>query len=96
MSIGNRANGSHPARSDFGHLVVLPPADGSSLSQRHIATRRNSCPRGSLSQLRHPRPNSMAKKNISNPSTTLSITAATSGSRSSISAVENHVLALLA
>jgi hypothetical protein len=33
----------------------------------------------------------MAKKNISNPSTTLSITAATSGSRSSISAVENHV-----
>jgi hypothetical protein len=30
----------------------------------------------------------MAKKNISNPSTTLSITAATSGSRSSISAVE--------
>jgi hypothetical protein len=28
--------------------------------------------RGSLSQLRHPLPNSMAKKNISNPSTTLS------------------------
>lgn len=25
MSIGNRANGSHHARSDFGHLVVLPP-----------------------------------------------------------------------
>src|SRR6266508_4918538 len=47
MSIGNRANGSHHARSDVGDLVVLPPADGSSLSQRYIATRRNSCPRGS-------------------------------------------------
>jgi hypothetical protein len=34
MGIGNRANGSHHTRSDFGHLVVLPPADGSSLSQR--------------------------------------------------------------
>jgi hypothetical protein len=65
MSIGNRANGSHHARSDFGHLVILPPADVSSLSQRLIATRRNSCARGSLLQLRHPRPNSTAKKNIS-------------------------------
>src|SRR5919201_4314117 len=88
MGIGNRANASHHARPDFGRLVVLPPADGSALSQRHIAKRRNSCPRGSLSQLRHPHPSSMAKKNISNPSTTLSITAATSGSRSSISASE--------
>src|SRR5919197_2507338 len=35
MSIGNRANGSHHARPDFGRLVVLSPADGSSLSQRH-------------------------------------------------------------
>jgi hypothetical protein len=42
------------ARSGFGHLVVLPPAEGSSLSQRHIATRRNSCPRGSSSATRAP------------------------------------------
>jgi hypothetical protein len=45
MSIGNRANGSRHARSDVGHLVVLPSADGSSLSRRQ--SQRNSCPRGS-------------------------------------------------